>query len=342
MSVTKTFNITLDVTTPLSNEEFRVKQGDTGNVFVITLVDDGAAVDLTNCRVVALFTKGDRLAMQDNWTDEGGIAISGDSHNIITIELFNGSFVPGLNECEIQVYSGDDLDVLVTSASFNFRCARSLINEDTIISMEEYTLLTSLIASVQGVINGAQSNWTEADINSLTFIRNKPDVFPPQAHASAHAVGGVDEVTPTSIGALEASVFNAHAARHSSGGTDALDPASIGAAVVRAEQVILTPSEWVGTEAPFTKQMLVNRATASCHLIPAPAPGYEEAYADCQMKVSAQGDRTLTFSCENKPESNILANVLIIYGNEEAYQGITTDTDDIELSNAELLSMWNR
>ena len=312
MSVTKTFNITLDVTTPLSNEEFRVKQGDTGNVFVITLVDDGAAVDLTNCRVVALFTKGDRLAMQDNWTDEGGIAISGDSHNIITIELFNGSFVPGLNECEIQVYSGDDLDVLVTSASFNFRCARSLINEETIISMKEYTLLTSLIATVQSLANDAQVDWNQSDNLKPDYIKNKPTSFTPASHASAHATDGADAIAPASIGALAASVFNSHAARHASGGADAVSPAAIGACTVQAVTATLSVANWTGTDAPYSQQLLVNEIATGSHILAFPAPGHEEAYSDSECKATAQEVRKITFTCESKPEAAVNVNMLIL------------------------------
>lgn len=335
--VTKVFNITLDVSVPLTNEEFRVKQGDTGNVFVISLVDGGVPIDLSNCRVNAMFTKGEHLAMQDNWTDDGGVTIGGEDHNVVTIELFNGSFLPGLNTCELQVFSGDALDVLVTTASFNFRCALSLFNEQTIMAMREYSLLTSLIASVQAVVSGAQSDWNEQNATSQQYIKNKPAIMPPTSHASSHASSGVDAITPASIGAATAS----HSTAHMPGGTDPLTPASIGAAVVRAEQVVLTPADWVGTESPYTKQVNVDAITAACHIIPAPALTYEEAYADCMMKVSAQGERVITFSCEDKPQAAIVVNLLVIYDNAVANQGITTDADDEELTNMELLSMWN-
>lgn len=229
MAVNKTFPFAVDLTKPVTNEEFRVKQGDTGNILEITLTDDGTPVNLSNCRVVALFTKGSNLAMQDNWTEGGGVSIGGASHNVITINLFNGSFAPGLNECEVQIYSGDALDVLVTTARFNFRCARALINEDTILAMQEYSLLTSLIASVQNVIDGTQSDWNEQNSSSVKFIENKPASFMPTAHASTHGANGVDAITTASIGA--APLY--HASQHATGGIDALNPADIGAAVVR-------------------------------------------------------------------------------------------------------------
>ena len=55
--VTKSFKVTLDIARSISNREFSVVEGDTGNTLSITLNDDGKAVDLTGCRVLALFSK---------------------------------------------------------------------------------------------------------------------------------------------------------------------------------------------------------------------------------------------------------------------------------------------
>ena len=49
--VTKSFKVTLDIARSISNREFSVVEGDTGNTLSITLNDDGKAVDLTGCRV---------------------------------------------------------------------------------------------------------------------------------------------------------------------------------------------------------------------------------------------------------------------------------------------------
>ena len=45
--VTKSFKVTLDIARSISNREFSVVEGDTGNTLSITLNDDGKAVDLT-------------------------------------------------------------------------------------------------------------------------------------------------------------------------------------------------------------------------------------------------------------------------------------------------------
>jgi hypothetical protein len=54
------------------------------------------------------------------------------------------------------------------------------------------------------------------------------------AHASTHAAGGADAITPASIGAAPST----HASRHASGGADAITPASIGAAALDANSKV--------------------------------------------------------------------------------------------------------
>lgn len=54
-TVKKTFDIALDIAASSSNRAFTVVEGDTGNVLRIALTDDGEPVDLTGCRVIAVF-----------------------------------------------------------------------------------------------------------------------------------------------------------------------------------------------------------------------------------------------------------------------------------------------
>lgn len=78
------------------------------------------------------------------------IAGEGDDSNEIYILVHSGSYSSsGINECEIQVYSGVNYDVLVTTAKFNFQSRRSSINEETILSEEKYPILVDLISKVQ-------------------------------------------------------------------------------------------------------------------------------------------------------------------------------------------------
>ena len=148
--VTKSFKVTLDIARSISNREFSVVEGDTGNALSITLNDDGKAVDLTGCRVLALFSKSNgETVCQDSAEQNGGVTIGGQSMNEISIELFASSVAPGMVESEIQVYSGSDLTTLVTSAQFNFKCRRGILNGDTLAATREYPLLTALIKETQ-------------------------------------------------------------------------------------------------------------------------------------------------------------------------------------------------
>jgi len=71
-------------------------------------------------------------------------------NNEITIELFNGSYsYDGLTQCEIQVYSGEDLSTLATSAKFSFRANRPILNDESIVQTREFPILTSLISEVK-------------------------------------------------------------------------------------------------------------------------------------------------------------------------------------------------
>ena len=100
---TKIFEIQLDTKRPLSNEKIELVAGDTGNVFEISLVDDGEPVDLSNCRVVAVFAHTGGTSLQDSDTAGNGVTVL---QNKITIELRQASYRIGTTECEIQVYSG--------------------------------------------------------------------------------------------------------------------------------------------------------------------------------------------------------------------------------------------
>lgn len=148
--VQKRFSIALDIKRPTANRDFEVVEGDNGNVLEVTLTDDGAAVDLTGCRVCAIFSKSDgNTAQQD--TDGHGIAVT--LPNKLTISLYTTSVAPGLVECELQVYSGAEQTVLSTSAKFNFMCRRGIANDDTIEATDEWPMLVGMMQRVEAAEN---------------------------------------------------------------------------------------------------------------------------------------------------------------------------------------------
>ena len=138
-----------------------LKIGDNGNVFVVELTDNGVPVDLTGTRVLAVFSRGDgKTAQQDV---ENGVEITG---NTITIRLRTGSFTDGQNNCEIQVYSGENRETLVTSARFSFDGARGIVNDDTVEAEDAFPVLVSLIKEVE-IANGQAQDAVEAAADAV-------------------------------------------------------------------------------------------------------------------------------------------------------------------------------
>lgn len=175
--VTKIFEIAVDLKRPPSNREFELVEGDTGNVFHITLTDGGEAVDLTGCRVVAVFAKTGGTTMQDSGVEGNGVTVVG---NNITVELRKESYGVGTTECELQVYSGELQDTLVTTARFNFSARKAFFNDDTAQSTNEYPILVQLITDANeaaqrateaaGLVQSAADNATKAVADAQTAV----------------------------------------------------------------------------------------------------------------------------------------------------------------------------
>ena len=148
-AVKKTFDIALDIADAGANREFTVVDGDNGNVLAILLTDGGYPLDLTGCRVIAVFSKSDGTACQDSYDADGGITLCGTLNNQVDIALFAGSVAPGTVECELQIYSDPSLSTLVTTAKFNFACRKAIFSGETLTSAPQYPQLTSLMERVE-------------------------------------------------------------------------------------------------------------------------------------------------------------------------------------------------
>lgn len=249
--VNKTFDIILDTKRPPNNREIELVEDDTGNVLHISLFDDGEAVDLTGCRVVAVFARTGGTTMQDSGAEGNGVTISG---NEITIALRKSSYGLGTTECELQVYSGTLQDTLVTTARFNFGCRRAIFNGDTAQATNEYPILVQLIADANEASQNANAAAGQVATSAAAAQQAAADaeqaIKDAQAAVEA-AVAATVEVGTVTTGApgTEASVTNSgtanaavldftiprgdpagpHAAQHAAGGTDPITPAAIGA-----------------------------------------------------------------------------------------------------------------
>ena len=151
-TIYKTFDVALELKQTSTNAPFYVIEGDNGNKIKITVTDGGSAVDLTGCRVIAVFSKSNGTSMQDSAEAGGGVTIGGTYNNEVTVALRPASIAPGQVECELQIYSDENKTTLVTTAKFNFECQRAIFNEDTAMATNEYPLLVSLISVCNGIV----------------------------------------------------------------------------------------------------------------------------------------------------------------------------------------------
>ena len=151
-TIYKTFDVALELKQTSTNAPFYVIEGDNGNKIKITVTDGGSAVDLTGCRVIAVFSKSNGTSMQDSAEAGGGVTIGGTYNNEVTVALRPASIAPGQVECELQIYSDENKTTLITTAKFNFECQRAIFNEDTAMATNEYPLLVSLISVCNGIV----------------------------------------------------------------------------------------------------------------------------------------------------------------------------------------------
>ena len=196
--VNKTFNIDVDIKESLTNRPFEVVQGDTGNIINISVLDDGQPVDLAGCRVLAVFSKSSGTSSQDSGVADGGITISG---NTVHLQLFTSSFDVGMIECELQIYSDAGMSTLTTTAKFNFKARRGILNNDTVQSTNEYPTLTQLIKQVEDMAGGIP--WLpSAEQGDAVFVGPAGQLQGKSAATARAALG----ITPVNIGAAAATV----------------------------------------------------------------------------------------------------------------------------------------
>ena len=283
---TKDYSITLDMMRTLPFRPFEVVEGDTGNILHVTLLNNGDAMDLTNCAIQIAFASSSGFAMQDETSGIAKTAATG----TFDVTLLPAAYGAGNVSADVQVYSGARSETLVTSTRFDFRCRKSLISGDIIRANSAYPPLVeaarianeaaeaALAAAARigtdiGELN-VQADWNEANPAQDAFIRNKPAIpsapadvgAAPANHASQHGSGGSDPVTPIP-----------HAARHASGGADALNPGDIGAArlvggVLDAEQSAVIVQEqtasYTATPADNGKDIWLNSGSAVTLTLP--------------------------------------------------------------------------
>lgn len=215
---TKDYSITLDMMRTLPFRPFEVVEGDTGNILHVTLLNNGDPMDVSGCRINIAFASSSGFAMQD---ETSGIVKTAES-GTFDITLLPSAYGAGNVSADVQIYSGEADETLVTSTRFDFRCRKSLISGDIIRANTAYPPLieatrvaneaaaTALAAAARvdtdiGELN-VQADWNETDSAADAYICNKPavpvvegNVGAPLTHAARHAANGADAISPSAI-----------------------------------------------------------------------------------------------------------------------------------------------
>ena len=301
---TKDYSISLDMMRTLPFRPFEVVEGDTGNILHVTLLNNGDAMDLSQCMIQIAFASSIGFAMQD---ETSGISKTSDT-GTFDVMLLPTAYGAGNVSADVQVYSGQLSETLVTSTRFDFRCRKSLISGEIIRANAAYPPLVeaarvaneaaafALAAAERidtsiGELN-VQADWNEADTTEDAYIKNKPAIpstpgavgAAPASHASQHQQGGSDPVTPIphaqqhQQGGSDPVTPILHASRHAQGGADALVAGDIGAArlvggVIDAEQAAVLLNQQTASYTASVedngKDIHLNSASADTLTIPA-------------------------------------------------------------------------
>lgn len=152
-------------------------------------------------------------------------------------------------------------------------------------------------------------------------ITDFPTSITPSAHKASHKTGGSDALSPADIGAAAAS--HNHSASNITSGTVSIARGGTGAtnassaltnlgaqAKVKTLTLSIATAGWSAT----TKRVLCSASgvTASNVVIISPAATSQDAYSAAGVKCTAQGNSSLTFSCESIPTEALSVNVVIL------------------------------
>ena len=324
----KTFEVALELKQTSTNPTFTVVEGDTGNRLKINVTDGGSPVDLTGCRVMAVFSKTNGIATPDSQSEGGGgIEIGGTYHNEVFVNIFLSSIAPGPVECELQIYSGELSEILITTARFNFKCNRAVISEGSLESTEEFPLLVELISTVQSFV-GAEAEreaaeavrqaeyqkWANAEAEAETLPFGHP------ATAELTEVGG-KQIFKFGIprgegsGDMAKSVYDANgngvvdnAERLGGKLPSEYQPKGNYASASIAVAVTLPVSDWSNNQ----QTVSVTGVTAANNIVVSPAPASRTAWSEAEIYCFAQASGKLTFVCTAVPSEAVTANVLIV------------------------------
>lgn len=154
-------NITLDIRRS-TGQMPKMVEGDTANRFIVTLTDNGTALDLTGLHVRAVFRRSDgHVVYKSDEDSENPLSVTA-ATGVVTIDVPNGAYRDGKNELEIQVLDSSIYgrsSVMITSAKLEFYARNCLMTDEAVQASVEFPILAQLIEALEGI---------EVDVDALS------------------------------------------------------------------------------------------------------------------------------------------------------------------------------
>ena len=314
----KTYALAIDMVRTIGQPPFEVVWGDTGNVLHITLTNDGAPVNLADRYVCVVFRSGGGTALQDH---TNGLSLLDAAAGVFSLRLLPQSYDAGDVSADIQVYSGENRETLITSRRFTFRCRNALLNDRTMQANGTYPPLieatreanaAAALAREAAERNGDMTKAVyDADGSGVVDDAEKLGGKPPQDYAAAahsHAPDDLSGALPVTKGGTGATTAAAARANLGAAALSELTPSAIGAEKARLERTAtLQASAWVSN----AQTIPVSGVTVSSLVVVSAAPASHVAYGEAGVYCSVQAEGSLTFSCSDVPTEDLSVNVVI-------------------------------
>ena len=146
----KEFDIVLDIKNSTKRKPFEVVQGDSqSNLLNISMTNGLEPYDLTGTTTEIVFYKSDSTTVQQ--TQESGVVVLNAPEGKIQCTLKTNTIAcPGKVIAEIRISSDE---ILLTSGRFEFYVRKSLINDKTVESTDEFPVLTQLMQDTSTLID---------------------------------------------------------------------------------------------------------------------------------------------------------------------------------------------
>lgn len=147
-----TFAFDLDIKRQSKTKVFPV-EGDTANQFVITLKDNGAAMNLTGLYVRAVYKRSDGVVVTQGETHPDAPLSVNKASGVVTVNVMNGAFRDGDNYLELQVLSGSATSgtAMVTSPQVLLRARNCILTDDAVAASSEISELNEYLDALAGM-----------------------------------------------------------------------------------------------------------------------------------------------------------------------------------------------